>query len=55
MSLIMCDEKCKYQKEGYCYLDHTSEIKASNARIETGCAYFTDINKTGYQHEKGWE
>ena len=37
MSLIPCPQNCKYQKEGYCFLDTCAEIKEH----ENNCPYFT--------------
>lgn len=38
MNMILCGEKCRHQKDGYCMLDDLT-----NARSEDGgskCAYF---------------
>ena len=37
MNLISCNYNCKYQREGYCYLNDTSKAKHSG---NTNCIYF---------------
>ena len=36
MSLIQCDEPCKFQKDGYCRLDSLARISGA----QSSCAYF---------------
>ncbi len=37
MNLILCNEKCRYQKEGYCGLEGSAKI--TNA-LTSPCCYF---------------
>ncbi len=36
MSLIQCDEKCKYQQEGFCRLEKIGTVNTLNA----SCPYY---------------
>lgn len=37
MNLICCDQKCLYQKEGYCTLNEITQLTKSP---QGGCGYF---------------
>ena len=39
VSLIPCDKKCIYQKEGYCSLETPSNL---TAKVGEGCAYYME-------------
>lgn len=39
MSLIQCDEHCRFQKEGYCRLEALSTVNAAQNR----CPYFKPV------------
>lgn len=38
MNIIPCSLHCKFQKEGYCNLDHTTKVNSISER----CAYYVD-------------
>lgn len=38
MNLIVCDQQCKHQQEGYCTLNHISSLTADS---NNKCGYFT--------------
>lgn len=37
MSLIPCDQKCRHQQEGYCYLDQIARLTSDHT---ARCGYF---------------
>ena len=39
MSLIQCDEGCRFQKDGYCRLDYLSTVNSDVGR----CPYYRPI------------
>lgn len=42
MSLILCDEQCKYQVDGICSLEFPSVVNNTHG----GCIYKTEIEST---------
>ena len=40
MSLIQCDEPCKFQKDGYCRLDSMAKIGTAESR----CPYYRPLS-----------
>ena len=40
MSLIQCAKNCRYQKEGYCYLDTPTCV--NNISAGRGCVHFIE-------------
>lgn len=55
MGIIQCAQDCKYQKDGYCYLDKCSVV----ASLDTDCPHFVQksfdntegLFKTGSAYE----
>ncbi|MCL1867038.1 MAG: hypothetical protein FWF82_06480 [Oscillospiraceae bacterium] len=44
MNMIICNEKCRHQKEGYCGLNGTAQI--TNA-LASPCCYYEESDKKG--------
>jgi len=42
MNLIICNERCRHQKEGYCSLEGSSQI--TNA-LASPCCYYEETSK----------
>ena len=39
MNLIVCSEKCVYQQDGYCVLEHPRAIANPQGPLENRCIY----------------
>ncbi len=42
MNLIVCGENCRHAKEGYCALDHVTQLSGSTQK---GCGYFAPFGE----------
>lgn len=47
MNLICCNEHCKYQKDGYCFLENPGTIYIS----ESDCCYYEPKNKKAFDDD----
>lgn len=43
MNFILCNEKCKHQKEGYCGLEGSAKITNAVTSSRSGCCYYEGI------------
>lgn len=48
MSLIVCDEACKHQKEGYCTLNHITRL---TGEVTAKCGYYEAKERVAPQQE----
>lgn len=47
MNFILCNEKCKHQKDGYCGLEGQAKItNAVTSSGESGCCYYECAGKS---------
>lgn len=44
MNFILCNEKCKHQKEGYCSLEGSAKITNAVTSSKSGCCYYEGIH-----------
>lgn len=44
MNLICCDQNCLHQKDGYCALNHITQLSGSN---QGGCGYYRAAPQAG--------
>lgn len=42
MNLIVCSEKCVYQQDGYCVLEHPRAIANPQGPAENRCIYLEE-------------
>ncbi|MCL2077147.1 MAG: hypothetical protein FWH08_01925 [Oscillospiraceae bacterium] len=49
MNLIICNESCRHQRDGYCCLEGSSQI--TNA-LASPCCYYEDIQSVPDNEEK---
>lgn len=43
MNFILCNEKCKHQKEGYCSLEGSAKITNAVTSSKSGCCYYEGV------------
>ena len=51
MNFIICSEKCRHQKDGYCTLEGAGEV--TNALSSADCCYFRPISDKLSKPERG--
>ena len=45
MNFILCNEKCKHQKDGYCSLEGSAKITNAVTSSKSGCCYYEENGK----------
>lgn len=51
MNLIVCSEKCVYQQDGYCVLEHPRAIANPQGPLENRCIYLEAPSSVGLSGE----
>lgn len=49
MNLIICDQNCRHKQDGYCALNHVSQLTDSK---ESKCGYFEETAVTQNRNAK---